>query len=234
MSLILALPSKGRLKDQCLDWFGARGLAIERAGADRTYAAEARGADGLAIVLMAAAEIPGALLAGRAHLGVTGQDLLREMLPAGGPVAELAALGFGRADLVLAVPESWADVPAVGELDRAAADFRARHGRPLRIATKYPRLLRDFLRGHGVADWRIVASEGATEAAVKNGTAEAIADITSTGETLRANRLRVPEGGLILASEAVLARSGAATWDAAATEVLAALAAQVGLPAPAP
>ena len=120
---------------------------------------------------------------------------------------EIAALGFGHADLVLAVPRCWVDVDTLDDLDAAAAAFRARHGYRLRIATKYHRLVRDFLRAGGGADYALVDSQGATEGTVKNEAAEAIADITSTGETLRANHLKVLADGLILQSQATLWQS---------------------------
>jgi ATP phosphoribosyltransferase len=139
---------------------------------------------------------------------VTGTDLVREELADwSGVVAEVAALGFGQADLILAVPSVWVDVDTLDDLDAAAAAFRAAHGFRLRIATKYHRLVREFLTENGVADYQLVDSLGATEGTVKNLTAEAIADITSSGETLRANHLKVLSDGLILRSEAVLFRA---------------------------
>jgi ATP phosphoribosyltransferase len=154
------------------------------------------------------------LQAGRIHLGVTGSDLVRERIPAWQDVVkELQPMGFGFADLILAVPAFWVDVNSLDDLDAAAADFRRRHGHRLRIATKYHRLVRDFLRDAGVADYQLVDSQGATEGTVKNLTAEAIADITSTGETLRANHLRILPGGLIHRSQAVLFKSRMADWS---------------------
>ena len=120
---------------------------------------------------------------------------------------ELAELGFGHADLIIAVPQLWVDVETLDDLDEAAAVFRRRHGFRLRIATKYHRLIRDFMKSHGVADYQLVDSQGATEGTVKNETAEAVADITSTGETLRANHLKILGDGLVLKSQATLFRS---------------------------
>ena len=74
-------------------------------------------------------------------------------------------------------------------------------------ATKYHRLIRDYLRQNGVADYQLVDSQGATEGTVKNETAEAVADITSTGETLRANHLRLLDDGPALKSQATLFRA---------------------------
>jgi ATP phosphoribosyltransferase len=117
----------------------------------------------------------------------------------------------------------------MSDLDAAAADFRARHGHRLRIATKYHRLVREFFRAHGVADYQLVDSQGATEGAVKNLTAEAVADITSSGATLRDNHLRILEDGLILASQATLFRARTARWSATQMQTLAAMLDRLGL-----
>ncbi|MCK0168937.1 ATP phosphoribosyltransferase [Jannaschia sp. S6380] len=224
----LGVPSKGRLMEKTFDWFGRHGLTLRRTGNDREYAGEVEGAD-IALVLLSAGEIPRELAAGRIHLGVTGSDLVREKLVRWDTLVEpLARMGFGHADLVLAVPKVWIDVDTLDDLDAAAAQFRAIHGHRLRIATKYHRLVRDFLRDHGVADYALVDSQGATEGTVVNETAEAIADITSTGETLRANHLKTLQDGLIHASQATLFRSLAADWDDAARAELAGLSAKLG------
>ena len=176
----------------------------------------------MSLVLLSAGEIPRELAAGRVHLGVTGIDLLREKLPRWThQVSEIARLGFGHADLVLAVPQFWVDVETLDDLDGAAAAFRARHGFRMRIATKYHRLVRDFLNLHGVADYALVDSQGATEGAVKNETAEAIADITSSGETLRANHLKILSDGLVLQSQATLWQSRVADCSDAEEKTLA-------------
>ncbi|SDC97833.1 ATP phosphoribosyltransferase [Ruegeria marina] len=208
MSLKLGVPSKGRLMDKTFAWFEKRGITLSRTGSDREYAGRVDGIDGVSLVLLSAGEIPRELAAGRLHLGVTGTDLVLEKLPLWEQqVEEIAQLGFGQADLIIAVPACWADVDTLDDLDAAAAGFRARHGHRLRIATKYHRLVRDFLTDAGVADYTLVDSQGATEGTVKNETAEAIADITSTGETLRANHLKILSDGLILRSQATLWRS---------------------------
>jgi ATP phosphoribosyltransferase len=227
----IGVPSKGRLMQDCFDWFGARGVAMRRSGADREYSGVIEGVEGVVPVLLSAGEIPRELAAGRIHLGVTGSDLVREQLGED-EVTELARLGFGQADLIVAVPAVWIDVETVDDLDAAAAGFRAAHGFRLRIATKYHRLVREFLRAQGVADYQLVDSQGATEGTVKNGTAEAIADITSSGETLRANHLRVLSDGLIHSSEAVLWASKAADWSAEDRSAMARLAALLGVRSP--
>ena len=218
--ILLGVPSKGRLMEKTFQWFGERGLTLSRSGSDREYAGAVEGAD-VQLVLLSASEIPRELAAGRIHLGVTGSDLVRDKLTAWEDRVEaIAPMGFGHADLILAVPKIWIDVETLDDLDAVAAQFRATHGHRLRIATKYHRLVRDFLRANGVADYQLVDSQGATEGTVKNGTAEAIADITSTGETLRANHLKVLEDGLIHASQATLFRSRAADWSGTARGVL--------------
>jgi ATP phosphoribosyltransferase len=221
--ITLGVPSKGRLMEKTFAWFAARGIDMRRTGSERDYGAEVADLP-VALRLLAAGEIPRELAAGRIHLGVTGSDLVQERIPAWDQVVEsVEELGFGHADLVIAVPAWWVDVRSLDDLDAVAADFRAVHGYRLRIATKYHRLVRDFLRDAGVADYQLVDSQGATEGTVAHGTAEAIADITSTGDTLRANHLRVLEDGLIHRSEATLFRSRAASWDAPARDALAAL-----------
>ena len=206
--LKLGVPSKGRLMEKTFDWFGARGITLTRTGSDREYAGAVEGIEGVALVLLSAGEIPRELAAGRIHLGVTGTDLVHEKLALWDSVVEpVAPLGFGQADLIIAVPQGWIDVDTLHDLDAAAAAFRAVHGHRLRIATKYHRLVREFLRHAGVADYALVDSQGATEGTVANETAEAIADITSTGETLRANHLKILSDGLILRSEATLWQS---------------------------
>jgi ATP phosphoribosyltransferase len=127
-------------------------------------------------------------------------------------VIEVAKMGFGGADLIIAVPNAWIDVDTLDDLDAAAAAFRAHHGFRLRIATKYHRLVRDFLRENGVADYQLIDSQGATEGTIRNETAEAVADITSTGETLRANGLKILNDAVIHASQATLFRGRRVSW----------------------
>lgn len=219
--LVLGLPSKGRLQQDTIAWFRARGIEISRPGKSREYRAEARGLDGLDVVMLSAGEIPQELNAGRIHLGVTGEDLIRERVPQWRDrVRLLTKMGFGFADLVVAVPAFWVDVERVADLDQACAMFRRRHGMAMRFATKYHNLTREFFRRSGVADYRLIDSQGATEAAPANQTAEAIVDITSSGETLTANHLKILEDGVILRSEANLCLAVQAPWGAEERAVL--------------
>lgn len=220
-TLTLGLPSKGRLQNDTIGWFADRGIHIRRDGAAREYSATAEGFQGLEVVMLSAGEIPRELAAGRIHLGVTGEDMIRERLPEHARQVRMAApMGFGHADLIVAVPAAWIDVDTMHDLDEVADQIRRHHRRALRIATKYHNLVRAFFRAHGVADYRLVDSQGATEAAPKNLAADAIADITSSGETLRANHLKVLEDGLILQSQAMLCISLTADWDAGTGQTL--------------
>lgn len=232
MTLKLGVPSKGRLMEKTFDWFAGHGVNIRRTGSEREYAGAVEGIAGVDLVLLSAGEIPRDLAAGRIHLGVTGSDLVQERIADWeNRVAALEPMGFGDADLVIAVPRFWVDVDTLDDLDAAAAAFRAAHGHRLRIATKYHRLVREFLREAGVADYQLVDSQGATEGTVKNLTAEAIADITSTGDTLRANHLKILSDGLIHRSQATLFKSRTAPWDDAARESFRALSRRLGLDA---
>ena len=230
MTMKLGVPSKGRLMEKTFDWFAARGVTLSLSGGDREYAGLVEGVAGVDLVLLSAGEIPRELAAGHIHVGVTGIDMVQEKLPMWeNRVGFVASLGFGGADLVIAVPDFWSDCKTLDDLDAVAAAFRAKHGHRLRIATKYHRLVRDFLRETGVADYQLVDSQGATEGTVKNLTAEAIADITSTGNTLRANHLRILEDGLVLKSEAALFKSRAEIWDDASRTAWTALETKLGV-----
>ena len=214
--LILAIPSKGRLKEQVEAWLGDCGLKLSVAGGARGYVADLKGVAGVQVRLLSAGDIAEALDAGEVHLGVTGEDLLRER---GGDVDArillLRALGFGRADLVVAVPKSWLDVETMADLEEVAHDVLARTGRRMRVATKYLTQTRAFFARHGVADYRITESAGATEGAPAIGAAELIVDITTTGATLTANSLKILDDGVILKSQAHLAASLRAAWSQA-------------------
>ena len=193
---------------QTFDWFSERGINLVRSDSDREYAGHIQGIKNVQLIFLSASEIPRELSAGRLHFGVTGNDVIQEKLVLFNQLVKpMSELGFGFADLIIAVPSFWVDVRTLDDLDAVSAQFRDKHGYRLRIATKYHRLLREFLMKAGVADYQIVDSQGATEGAVKNGLAEAIADITSTGGTLKANHLKILSDGLILKSQATLFKS---------------------------
>ena len=204
--LTLAIPSKGRLQEQVAHYLADAGLVLKQVTGARDYRATIAGEPGIDVKLMSSAEIAAALASGEVHFGITGEDLIRETVPASdAAIALLQPLGLGFADVVVAVPRAWIDVASMADLDDVCTAFHARHHRRLRVATKYLGLTRNFFAGHGIADYRIVESLGATEGAPAAGLAEAIVDITTTGSTLAANDLKVLEDGVILKSQAQLA-----------------------------
>lgn len=206
MSITIALPSKGRLREQALEVFARAGLPVEEPADQRRYRARVGGRDDVEVAFLSASEIASELGQGNVDCGVTGEDLVRETLAEWDAKVEIAArLGFGEADVVVAVPDIWLDVATMADLDDVAAEFRQRHGRRLRIATKYWRLTQQFFsQMHGIQVYRIVESLGATEGAPAAGSADIIVDITTTGSTLRANHLRILDDGVILKSQACL------------------------------
>jgi len=207
--ITLAIPSKGRLKEQSLEVLARAGLAVTLPEDDRKYRARIDGLDNVEVAFLSASEIAGEIGQGAVDLGITGEDLLRENLADWEARAGIVArLGFGHADVVVAVPDIWLDVETMADLDDVAADFRQRHGRRLRIATKYWRLTQQFFSlKHGIQVYRIVESLGATEGAPASGMADVIVDITTTGSTLRANHLKILGDGTILKSQACLVAS---------------------------
>jgi ATP phosphoribosyltransferase len=223
--LILALPSKGRLMEQCNAALADAGLVVTRlAGAARGYKGEIEAWPGIEVNFVSASEIARLLKTGAAHLGVTGEDLIREaMADSDERVRLLKGLGFGHSDVVVAVPACWLDVRRMADLEAMSLLFRKVHGRRVRVATKYMNLTRRFFAQAGVTGYRIVESLGATEGTPAAGLAELIVDITTTGATLEANGLKVLDDGVILRSQANLVASRAADWSAG----LAALEAQI-------
>jgi len=211
--LVLALPSKGRLMEQCAEVLARAGLVVSKTGAARGYKGEIAGLPGVEVNFVSSSEIAQHLKSGKAHLGITGEDLLRETIAdCAERIAFLRPCGFGFADVVVAVPAAWIDVRRMADLEEMAQGFRRMHGRRVRVATKYMNLTRRFFAQKGVTGYRIVESLGATEGTPAAGLAELIVDITTTGATLKANGLRVLDDGLLLKSEANLMASKAAHW----------------------
>ena len=209
--LILGIPSKGRLMEQTVDYFAGLDLRFLKNGHERGYRGEIAGLPDVEVAYLSASEIARHLQLGRIHLGVTGEDLVREHIPDADRCCEfIARLGFGRADVIVAVPECWIDVETVADLEDAASFFRREHRRHLRGATKYMNLARRFFAEKGLLSYRLVESLGATEGTPAAQTAEFIVDITTTGTTLQANHLKVLRDGVILQSEAWLIASRAA------------------------
>jgi ATP phosphoribosyltransferase len=217
--LIIASPSKGRLQENAAAFFARAGLELTQGRGARDYRGAIAGLDGVEVAFLSASEITSRLARGEAHLGVTGEDLVREEIAdVAGSVELLAPLGFGAANVVVAVPQAWIDVRLMADLADVAGGFRARHGRGLRVATKYVNTTRRFFARHAIDDYRIVESSGATEGAPAAGAADLIVDITTTGATLTANALKVLDDGVILRSQANLVASLNATWGETARE----------------
>lgn len=211
--LTIAIPSKGRLKEKSDAFFGKCGFKLRQIGGERGYKAELKGLDA-EVMLLSAREIAEGLISGDIHVGITGEDLLADISP---DVAldthTFKRLGFGHADVVVAVPQSWLDVSTMADLEAAGALYREKHNRRMRVATKYLAITRRYFAENAVGEYRLVESAGATEAAPAAGTAELIVDITSTGATLKANGLKVLNDGVMLKSQAVLAGSLHANWQ---------------------
>ena len=220
--LIIAVPSKGRLQDNTNAFFARAGLNVARPGGARNYRGHLKGIDNVEIAFLSASEIAKELKAGSVHLGVTGEDLIREHLSTPDSFVDLMIkLGFGHANVVIAVPKAWIDVRSMEDLGDIAMDMPARYGHRLRVATKYINLTRSFFAAHGIIDYKIVESLGATEGAPAAGSADVIVDITSTGSTLEANNLKILEDGVMLRSEANLVASLSANWSEAAKAAIA-------------
>jgi ATP phosphoribosyltransferase len=214
--LVLAVPSKGRLQENAAAFFGRAGLEFVQGRGARDYRGAIADMPGVEVAFLSASEIVGQLASGAVHFGVTGEDLVREnVADADQRLALLAPLGFGRANVVVAAPQAWIDVRTMADLEDVAATYRARRGERMRVATKYVNLTRRFFAEHGVTDYRIVESLGATEGAPAAGAAELIVDITTTGATLAANALKILDDGVILRSQATLVASPQAHWTPA-------------------
>ena len=211
--MIIAVPAKGRLQENAENFFARAGLRLVKPRGARDYRGTIQGMDGVEIAYLSASEITAQLAQGAAHMGVTGEDLVSEqMSDAATRVTFVKKLGFGNADVVVAVPDCWVDVRNMDDLAEIALLFRRTHGRWYRVATKYLNLTRRFFAARGMSDYRIVESLGATEGTPAAGTAELIVDITTTGTTLAANGLRILDDGLVLRSEANLISSNVAPW----------------------
>jgi ATP phosphoribosyltransferase len=216
---VLAVPSKGRLQENADAFFARAGLTLAKPRGARDYRGTISGLDNVEIAYLSASEIAAQLARGSVHLGITGEDLVRESIPdADRRVALIEPLGFGSANVVVAVPQAWIDVRTMADLDDVTTGFRARHNRRMRVATKYLNLTRAFFARHGIVDYRIVESAGATEGAPAAGSADLIVDITTTGATLVANALKTLDDGVILRSQANLVASLSAPWTPRARE----------------
>ncbi len=199
----LGLPSKGRLKKQVEKFLSEKGLELVNLGASREYLAEFKEEKKIKIILLAASDIPLEIKKGNLDIGLTGRDLIFEkILDWQKWIVELKQLDFGNADLVIGVPQFWIDVNHLDDLDEVAFFFRKKYSRCLRIATKYQNITREFLIDKQVTNFEIIESQGATEGAIVNGIADVVVDISSTGETLKQNKLKTIEDGILLKSYA--------------------------------
>jgi ATP phosphoribosyltransferase len=217
MTLRFAIPSKGAMYDGATAFLEACGLRVSRAN-PRRYTASIRALPGAEVLLHRPADIVEKVADGEIDLGISGLDLVNEQRGDRDELLVIADdLGFGRAELVVAVPETWIDVTAWGDLADLAMEMHAR-GRPLQIATKYPLLSRRFCYAQGINHFRLVDSQGATEAAPGLGYADIIIDITETGTTLRENQLKILGGPLLRSQACLIANRSCLRADAAKRE----------------
>ena len=212
--LRIALPSKGRLREDMDKLFSNKGIIFKNLTSDRDYIGSIEGIDNALVYFLSAKEIANRLEEGSIHIGLTGDDLVQEKIfNYEKKVSKECEFSFGKANLVVAIPDLWIDVMTMADLEEVSNIHRGKHSRRLRVATKYKNLTNQFFSRYGVVDYRTIESHGSTESAPFNGFSEIIADITSTGETLRANNLRVLDDGLILKSSANIFKSLTADWS---------------------
>tara|TARA_B100000886_G_scaffold258788_1_gene183725 strand:+ start:1388 stop:2050 length:663 start_codon:yes stop_codon:yes gene_type:complete len=203
--ITIGLPSKGRLKDKSISFFDTSGLKILQNKKERNYFGSIENRANIKVIFLHAKEIIQRLGDGTLDIGISGLDLLNESgKNLRNKIIIKRKLDFGNANLVIAVPDDWIDVQTVADLEEVSFDLRFKKNRRLRVATKYPNLTNDFLISKGVTQYKIIPSLGATETYPFIGSSEIIADITSTGKTLKDNNLRMLKDGIILESFACL------------------------------
>ncbi|MBM3944550.1 MAG: ATP phosphoribosyltransferase [SAR202 cluster bacterium] len=202
MTLRFGIPSDGALHDPTLRFLKDCGVDVTTAN-PRAYTGQVRGLPAISVHFLRGGDIPGKIEEGSIDCGITGLDRYEETHSEASDTQVILPLGFGHCELVLAVPDSWVDVASVADLADLSLEFR-RSGRDLRVATKAPRLVERFLFKSGVAHFALVHSSGTLEAAPSMGYADIIADISSSGTTLRENRLKPVHGGTIIKAQAVL------------------------------
>ena len=206
----IGVPSKGRLKEDTFKVFKKRKLNI--ISKDRGLFGYIKKFPNIKIIYLHARECVEQLSLGNIDIGFSGLDLLRESeTNVQKNIAITKKFNYGKANLVLAIPDLWIDVQTLLDLDEVAYEFKRKKKRLIRVASKYPNLTRTFLYSKGVTQFQLVQSLGSTEISPFTGTAEIISDITSTGATLKANNLRILKDGLILRSQAVLMQSKLST-----------------------
>ncbi len=199
----LALPSKGHLYDGIVEILKTAGYKVRRAS-DRQYEATIAGHPRFHVVFMRPSDIVTQVQEGRCHLGVTGMDVYAERAAeAARTVVVVPDLGYGGCRLVVAVPESWIDVSHVIDLVDLTSEFKS-SGRTFRVSTKYPALTQAHFRRWGIYYYQLIESEGALELHPSLGIADIIVDLTSSGTTLKDNRLKEIEQGRVLDSASCL------------------------------
>lgn len=199
----LAIPSKGHLYEGIIEILKTAGYKVRRAS-DRQYEAVIAGQPRFHVVFMRPTDIVLQVQEGRCHLGVTGMDVYAEhAFEAQDAAVVVPDLGYGGCRLVVAVPESWVDVGHVMDLVDLTAEFKA-SGKTFRVSTKYPALVRQYFRKWGVYHYQLIDSDGALELHPSLGIADIIVDLTSSGVTLKDNRLREIGGGIVLDSASCL------------------------------
>ena len=203
--ITIGLPSKGRLKDKATLFFEEKNLKILQSDKERNYFATIQNNLNVKIIFLHAKEIIQRLGDGTLDIGISGLDLLNESEKnLRDKIITKNSLNFGKANLVVAVPNDWIDVQTIADLEEVSFDIRSKSNTRLRVATKYPNLTNNFLLSRGITQYKIIPSLGATETYPFIGSSEIITDITSTGKTLADNNLRVLKDGLILNSTACL------------------------------
>jgi len=201
----IALPSKGRLKEESLKFFQKKNLKVVNTFGERNYFFHIKNNNQIEGIYLHAKEIIERINDGTLDMGISGLDLLKEFPEIYSKnVKLLQKLNFGFADLVVAVPKDWLDVQNMADLEEVSFEFKEKYGRRMRVATKYPNLTEAFFLSKGVSQFRIMPSLGATESYPFTGSAELITDITSTGVTLKENNLRIITDGNILKSSACI------------------------------
>jgi ATP phosphoribosyltransferase len=203
----LALPSKGHLYEGIVAILQTAGYRVRRAS-DRQYEATIAGQPRFHVVFMRPSDIVVQVQEGRCSLGVTGFDVFAERsAEAEQTRIVIDDLGYAGCRLAVAVPESWIDVTHVIDLVDLSAEFKASR-KSFRVSTKYPSLTAAHFRRWGIYDYQLIDSEGALELHPSLGIADIIVDLTSSGTTLKDNRLREIEGGTVLESAACLIGHG--------------------------
>jgi ATP phosphoribosyltransferase len=201
----IGIPSKGRLRKDVLNIFKKNKLKLISERGERDLFGSIKNKKNIKVVYLHAREIIQRLGDGSLDLGFSGFDLLKESeINIQNKISVTKKYNFGKATLVVAIPDEWIDVQTIADLEEIAFEFKDKKKKRLRVGTKYPNLTREFLFSKGVTQFKLVDSLGATETYPFTGSAEIITDITSTGETLRANNLRILKDGEILKSEACM------------------------------